>query len=760
MLFGFKKEERELKKKITQIMKIYKTLKGVPNKGIKNGLRHNKDIFFYIANYMIVVERTEKTMLTKEDLSALILLLEGKILSVDPCMHRNYISFGYMIYQTILGKKVHFVSNSELSLIRDFSSLKEMMAFTDKSIGIILNNTEKRAINYECDIVFILAEQLIFDYLNCSTTRRDYIGKLDCLFVDDIDELLIDKSLKGYTVVEKVNEKLVDILKKMIETMSIFNKNIDFIEDEMLNQRMLTKTGYNKVYDSVEYNFLQNNRLIISHYIYLLLRIKSNFTNGKDYVVENDEIVFKSGITKVSDTKNIIFLLKLIEGLEVNPREYILSSISFASLFTKYKTISGISNSAQYVKDVLKELYNLDVSSIVSKYGYGERLKDVIVSNNKYKIDLIVEEILKLRKENMPVICYTDSRREANSIEALLKGKRIATKLILNASEYEEYRMINTMLRNNYTVIVYSANKMDLKLKALGEKKNDLRILFSIRRETYRKEIKNINRFLSTSLFCTYNFYISLENDIFNDAMSKIDKKLLNEYATLDIEFEDVKLKKEISNYQKKQKEEVTSRLLEYKAFLSELENYKIGIEGIREKIIDSKNDILKFSTLYVEILYRYLYKILCKFADDDGDIYYNKRLNHSILNSINLYSSVMLCPTGTYTLVECTNRVKSSLIKETNIIFSRFDINVDEAVIDLLLFVADTKRKEFNSVLYESMNKFIGTQGLSSVDLSKELREYYKVFNDELFDEFIELWYHNFLPQLQSRHSNTKNID
>ncbi|MGL5820560.1 MAG: hypothetical protein ACRCYE_02875, partial [Sarcina sp.] len=89
-----------------------------------------------------------------------------------------------------------------------------------------------------------------------------------------------------------------------------------------------------------------------------------------------------------------------------------------------------------------------------------------------------------------------------------------------------------------------------------------------------------------------------------------------------------------------------------------------------------------------------------------------------------------------------------------------RFDINVDEAVIDLLLFVADTKRKEFNSVLYESMNKFIGTQGLSSVDLSKELREYYKVFNDELFDEFIELWYHNFLPQLQSRHSNTKNTD
>ncbi|MGL4739465.1 MAG: hypothetical protein ACRC41_01460 [Sarcina sp.] len=760
MLFEFNKENRKLKKKINQIIKIYKTLKDVPNKGIRNGLRHNREIFFYIANYMIIVERVEKVVLTKEDLSALLLLLDGKVLSVDPYMHRNYISFGYILYQAILGKKVHLVSNSELALIRDFSSLKQMLVFTDKSIGIILNNTVKRATNYECDIVFILAEQLVFDYLNCTTTGKNYIGKLDCLFIDDIDELLIDKSLKGYTVVEKVNEKLVDTLKNMIETMSVFSNNIDFIEDEMLGQTMLTKTGYNKVYDCVEYNFLQNNRLIISHYIYLLLKVKSNFVNGRDYIVENNEIVFKSSITKVSDSKNIVFLLRLLEGLEVNAREYILSSISFTSLFNKYRSINGISNSSQYVKDILKELYNLEVSSIATKYGYGERLQDVIVSNNKYKMELIIEEILKLRKEKTPIIFYTDSINEAKHMEELLKEKKIGNKLILNAGEYEEYRMINTMLKSNSVVIVYSANKVSLKLKAIDEKQNDIRILFSINRETYRKEIKNINRFLSVSAFCIYNFYISLDNDMFTDIMTKIDRKLLNEYATSNIEFEDVKLTKEITHYQSKQTESVNFRLLEYKAFLKELDNYKLGIESVREKIIDSKKDSLKFSTLYVEVLYRYLYKILCKFSDDDGYIYYNKRLNHSILNSINLYSSVMLCPTGNYTLVECTNRVKSSLIKETNMIFSQFDINVDEAVIDLLLFVADTKRKEFNSVLYENMNKFIGMQNLSSVELSRELREYYSVFKDELFDEFIELWYHNFLPQLQSEHSTPRNID
>ena len=158
---------------------------------------------------------------------------------------------------------------------------------------------KQRRENYSCDITYATNSELGFDYLrdNMKFSTIDMVQRgHNYAIVDEIDSCLIDEARVPLIVSGKAEDKTDQyiLVNKLIKKL---NKE-DFDIDEKNRNILLT----NKEIDSIEKIFsevgiLKNNNfydpenLSLVHLVNQSLRANHIFSNGKDYIVKNNEII-------------------------------------------------------------------------------------------------------------------------------------------------------------------------------------------------------------------------------------------------------------------------------------------------------------------------------------------------------------------------------------------------------------------------------------------------------------------------------------
>ena len=216
---------------------------------------------------------------------------EGKTLAITLAASLN----------ALASKGVHVVTVNDYLAKRDCLEMGEIYKFLGLTSGYINNNQndEERRQNYNCDITYSTNSELGFDYLkdNMKFSKEQMVQRgHNFSIVDEIDSCLIDEARTPLVISGAAEDKTDQYLSidKLVKQLN----NDDYEIDEKDKNILLTNKGIDsveKIFSSAgvlkNNNFYDPENLDKVHHVNQALKANHLFQNGRDYIIENGQIL-------------------------------------------------------------------------------------------------------------------------------------------------------------------------------------------------------------------------------------------------------------------------------------------------------------------------------------------------------------------------------------------------------------------------------------------------------------------------------------
>ena len=472
---------------------------------------------------------------------------EGKTLTIALAAYLNALE----------EKGVHVVTVNDYLAKRDSQNMGKIYNFLGLTCGYINSDqTDKqRRENYSCDITYATNSELGFDYLrdNMKFSTIDMVQRgHNYAIVDEIDSCLIDEARVPLIVSGKAEDKTDQyiLVNKLIKKL---NKE-DFDIDEKNRNILLTNKGIDsieKIFSDVgilkNNNFYDPENLSLVHLVNQSLRANHIFSNGKDYIVKNNEIIivdeqsgrqlpgrrFGDGLHQSLEAK---------ENLSIQFENQTLASITYQNYFKLYNKLCGCTGTAATEAQEFFEIYNLNVLEVpTNKLMIRKDLNDQIFRTEKEKDEAIVKIINEKYEIGQPLLVFTSSINKSEHYSELLNKQKIKH-IVLNAKNHDKEAEIIANAGTKKSVIIttsISGRGVDIKLGGKNsdkDKKNEIKRLGGLfvigteRMESRRVDNQARGRAGRQGDEGNSIFFVSLEDDLMrifgSDSMNNILEKL------------------------------------------------------------------------------------------------------------------------------------------------------------------------------------------------------------------------------------------
>ena len=404
---------------------------------------------------------------------------EGKTLTISLAAYLNGLS----------GNGVHIVTVNDYLAKRDSLEMGEIYKFLGLTSGYINNDQDdyERKKNYAFDITYATNSELGFDYLrdNMKFSKNEMVQRGHAFtIVDEIDSCLIDEARTPLVISGAAEDKTDQylVIDKLVKKLNSQHYEIDEKEKNIL----LTNEGINNVEKIFSIagilknnNFYDPENLSLVHHVNQSLKANHLFEKGKDYIIQDrvlkiiDELTgrilegrrFGDGLHQSLEAK---------EGIEVQPENQTLASITYQNYFKLYNKISGCTGTAATEAEEFFEIYNLNVVIIpTNKKMIRKDWNDQIFRTEVEKNKAIIKKILECHKQGQPILVFTSSVNKSEIYSKLLDDVKIKH-VVLNAKNHEnEAEIIANAGKLNSVIITTSISGRGVDIQ-LGGKKGSL----------------------------------------------------------------------------------------------------------------------------------------------------------------------------------------------------------------------------------------------------------------------------------------------
>ncbi|MCQ4161317.1 preprotein translocase subunit SecA [Roseomonas sp. GC11] len=371
---------------------------------------------------------------------------EGKTLVATLPVYLNALS----------GKGVHVVTVNDYLASRDSAQMGRLYNFLGLSCGVIvhgLTDVERREA-YACDITYGTNNEFGFDYLRDNMKYRldDMVQRdFNYAIVDEVDSILIDEARTPLIISGPAEDssglyRAVDaVVRVLVQDKESFEK------DEKQRTAALTEAGTATVEEMLrqagllaEGGLYDFHNVTLVHHVNQSLRAHVLFARDVDYIVNREgKLVIIDEFTgrmmegrRYSD--GLHQALEAKEGVEVQPENQTLASITFQNYFRLYPKLSGMTGTASTEADEFAEIYKLEVVEIPTNVAVQRQDNDdEVYRSAREKYDAVATLVKEAQARQQPVLVGTTSIEKSELISALLKQQGVPHQ-VLNARYHEQ----------------------------------------------------------------------------------------------------------------------------------------------------------------------------------------------------------------------------------------------------------------------------------------------------------------------------------
>jgi preprotein translocase subunit SecA len=381
-----------------------------------------------------------------------IVLHRGEIAEMRTGEGKTLVATLAVYLNALEGKGVHVVTVNDYLARRDAEWMGQIYTFLGLTVGVIVPNLteEERRAAYNSDITYATNNELGFDYLrdNMKHERSQMVHRpFNHAIVDEVDSILIDEARTPLIISGPTDDKselymLVDaVVKQLPEDLyekDEKTKSITLTEDGVeWAERQLEAAGLlvgSNLYD------VENTQVV--HHLDQSLKANVMFKRDIDYIVKDNKVVIIDEFTgRMMDgrrwSNGLHQAVEAKEGVQIEPENQTMASITFQNYFRMYPKISGMTGTAATEAAEFFDIYKMNVVSIPTNVPV-QRVdeEDEFYKNTQDKFQAIAKLIEERSAAGQPVLVGTVSIEKSELLSDYLKALDVKHN-VLNARFHE-----------------------------------------------------------------------------------------------------------------------------------------------------------------------------------------------------------------------------------------------------------------------------------------------------------------------------------
>ncbi len=350
------------------------------------------------------------------------------------------------------GDGVHVVTVNDYLARRDAAQMGQVYGFLGLTTGVIVPNLadHQRREAYGADITYGTNNEFGFDYLRdnmkfdrASMTQRPF----NFAIVDEVDSILIDEARTPLIISGPTDDKS-DLYRSVDEIVKRLSPD-DYEKDEKQKSIVLTEDGTEKVERMLEdagllvganlYDF-ENTQVV--HHVNQALRANVMFKRDTDYIVKDGKVVIIDEFTgRMMDGRRwsdgLHQATEAKEGVNIEPENQTLASITFQNYFRMYPKLSGMTGTAATEAPEFFDIYKMNVVSIPTNVPVRRvDEEDEFYKTLEDKFRAIAKKIREHASQGQPVLVGTVSIEKSELLSEFLTQEGVDHK-VLNARYHE-----------------------------------------------------------------------------------------------------------------------------------------------------------------------------------------------------------------------------------------------------------------------------------------------------------------------------------
>ena len=364
-------------------------------------------------------------------------------------------------------KGVHVITVNDYLASRDADWMGRIYRFLGLTVGTIVNglSQNQRQAAYHSDITYGTNNEFGFDYLrdNLVYEVSEMVQRAhNFVIVDEVDSILIDEArtpliISGPTEDRSELYRTVDLLVK-----ELVKDKANYDLDEKQKQVLLTEAGSEAMEQALSSggHFAEDTvglydaaNVSLVHHTNQALRANVLYVRDKDYIIKAGEIVLIDEFTgrmmsgrRLSEGLHQAIEAK--EGVEVQPENQTLASVTIQNYFRLYKKLSGMTGTATTEAQEFGDIYKMDVAEIPTNRPV-QRIDDddEVYRTAAEKHAAIIKQIEQCHLAGQPILVGTVSIEKSEQLSEMLdqhefevdgKKRKGIPHSVLNARYHEQ----------------------------------------------------------------------------------------------------------------------------------------------------------------------------------------------------------------------------------------------------------------------------------------------------------------------------------
>src|SRR6476659_9550345 len=283
-----------------------------------------------------------------------IVLHRGEIAEMRTGEGKTLVATLAVYLNALEGKGVHVVTVNDYLARRDADWMGQIYRFLGMSVGVIVPNMtdQDKRDAYNSDITYATNNELGFDYLrdNMKYERAQMVQRpFNFGIVDEVDSILIDEARTPLIISGPTDDKSELYMK--LDALVKDTPAEDYEYDEKDKRVLLTEDGTERMERRLEAegllvgsNLYDYENTQVVHHLNQALRANIAFKRDIDYIVKDGKVVIIAPCPgRMMDglrwSEGLHQAVEAKEGVEIEPENQTLASITFQNYFRMYPKI-------------------------------------------------------------------------------------------------------------------------------------------------------------------------------------------------------------------------------------------------------------------------------------------------------------------------------------------------------------------------------------------------------------------------------------